>query len=378
MRERQMQRETVLKEVGGVSVGVMRLLGLRRVGEKGVRKGRGIEGGQVDKKGGASTGEAGKNAGGTSKEELAKYAASSKKPEKEAVENDIVQSAGYDAGILSHGETHAVAHQGTPHINCDNASDDGHISIGQSPHTQDGEVAMLLDADKVIASTPGLLDGDKPDGEKAATVDDRQSIAPNVTHNSPSHKVQSIHESVHSHIPNTPPVRPVSLGLKVDSDINPDDIQPPILVPAPDSDDNADGGCDHVLNILQDLPKDTQPGSESDINPDDIRPPILVPPPDPGDNLDCDHDHESAPLNALLKNMLPGSEGDINPDDIRPPILVPAPDPDDSSEPIPQNSTLPGLTSDINPDDIRPPILVPAPDPDDSADGGFSKVCHLD
>ncbi|KFZ10283.1 hypothetical protein V502_08223 [Pseudogymnoascus sp. VKM F-4520 (FW-2644)] len=324
MRARQMQREIASNEVGDVGVGVMRLLGLRRVGEKRARKGRDIEGEQVDKNGKASSGggDTEKDADGTSKEELAKDAASSEKPEKEATENDIVQSAGYDAGILSHGETHAVAHQGALHITCNNASDNGHISIGQSPHTQDGEVGMLLDADEVIASTPGLLDG-----EKAATVSDRESVAPNVTHNSPFQKVQSIHESVHSHIPNTPPMWPVSLGLKVDSDINPDDIRPPILVPAPD----------------------------------------------PDDNLDCDHDHESTPSDALLKNMQPGSESDINPDDIRPPILVPAPDPDDSSEPIPQNNTQPGLENNLNPDDIRPPILVPAPDLDDSAEEGGSK-----
>ncbi|KFY82124.1 hypothetical protein V500_10807 [Pseudogymnoascus sp. VKM F-4518 (FW-2643)] len=320
IRARQTQRETVLKEVDGVGVGVMRLLGLRRVGEKGVRKGRGIEGWQVDKNGEASS-------GGGSAEKDAKDAASSKEPDKEAVENDIALSAGYDAGIFSHGEAHAVAHQGTPHINCDNASSDGYISIGESPHTQDVEVGMLLNADEVIVSTPELLDGDQPDGEKAVTVDDKESVAPNGTHNSPSQRGQSIHESVHSHIPNTPPQLPVFLGLEVDSDINPDDIRPPILVPAPD----------------------------------------------PDDNLDCDHDDKSAPLDALLKNMLPGSESDINPDDIRPPILVPAPDPDDSSEPIPQNNTQPGLESDINPDDIRPPILVPAPDPDDSAGGGGSK-----
>lgn len=329
MRARQMQREAVLKEVDGVGVGVgvMRLLGLRRVGEKGVRKGQGIEGGQAGKNGEASSGGggAGKDAGGTSKEESAKDAASSKEPEKEAVENDIVQSAGYEAGILSHGETHAVAHQGTPHINCNNASGDGHISVGESPHTQDREVGMLLDADEVIASTTGLLDSDKPDGEKDATVHDRENVAENGTHTSPSQKVQSIHQSVHSHIPNTPPVLPV--GLEVDSDINPNDIRPPILVPAPDPDDNLDRG----------------------------------------------HDDEWAPLNGLLKNMLLGFESDINPDDIRPPILVPAPDPDDSSEPIPQNNAQPGLESDINPDDIRPPILVPAPDPDDSAEGGISK-----
>lgn len=126
MRARQMQRETVLKKVDDVGVGVMRLLGLRRVGEKGVRKGRGIEGGQVDKNGEAPS-------GGGSAEKDAKDAASSKEPEKEVVENDIVQSAGYDAGILSHGEAHTVAHQGTPHINCDNAGSDGHIVSVKAP-----------------------------------------------------------------------------------------------------------------------------------------------------------------------------------------------------------------------------------------------------
>ncbi|KFY18380.1 hypothetical protein V493_08670 [Pseudogymnoascus sp. VKM F-4281 (FW-2241)] len=92
VKQKQIQKEKALKEIDGVSMGIMRLLGLKRVREKGVRKGPSIDGGQVDKKGEASSGgvDAGKDAGGTSKEELTKDAASSKEEDKEAVENDTV------------------------------------------------------------------------------------------------------------------------------------------------------------------------------------------------------------------------------------------------------------------------------------------------
>lgn len=189
---------------------------------------------------------------------------------------------------------------------------------------QDGEVEMLLDADEVI---PRLLDSDKDDGEKAATADNIESVASNGTHNTPSQEGQSIHESVHSHIPNTPPVMPMPMELKVGSNINADDIHQPIVVRALD----------------------------------------------PGDSLDCTHNDELASLPALLENTLPGSESDTNPDDMKSPIIVPAPDPDEYSNPTPSNNTPPGLETDINPDDIQPPILVPAPDPNDSAEGNLSR-----
>lgn len=111
----------------------------------------------------------------------------------------------------------------------------------------------------------------------------------------------------------------------------------------------------------------------SEINPDKIHQPIIVPALDPNDSLDRNHNDNSLSLPPLLKNTPPQSESDINPDDIRPPIVVSAPDPDDSSGPIPSNNTLSGLERDINPDDIRPPILLPAPDPGDSAEGHFPK-----
>ncbi|OBT73293.1 hypothetical protein VF21_08432 [Pseudogymnoascus sp. 05NY08] len=372
----EVQREKALRDAPGVGPGVMRFLGLRRVGEKGVRKGRGVGGRQVEKNGEASGGGGGdtkKDAGGTSKGELARDAASSKEPEKGAVENDIVQSAGYDAGTLPDGETCSGAHHGTPGINFDGAGDDGHVSIGKGLHTQDGEVEMLLDADELIASTPRLLDSDKDDGEKAATADDIEGVAPSGTHISPSQEGQSIHDRVHSHIQKTPPVLPVSMELKVDSDINPDDVRPPILVLAPNPDDTVEDSRGQEPNILQVPPKDARLDLESEINPDEIHQPIVVSASDPDDSLDSNHDNESAPMSALLQNALPESESDTNPNDIRTPIIVPAPDPDDSSDPIPSNNTLPGLETDINPDDIRSPILVPGPDPDDSAEGIFSK-----
>ncbi|KFY72597.1 hypothetical protein V499_07276 [Pseudogymnoascus sp. VKM F-103] len=317
MREEKVQRDKALSDVPGLGARVMRLLGLRGLGGKGVRKGRGVEGGQVEKGGDASSGgggDAGKDGGGISKGELPKDTPAIMEPEKGTVENDTVQSAGYDGGILSHGETCAGAHQGMPGLNLDGAGDDGHINIGEIPHRQHEEVEMLFDAEEVIAA-----------------------------------------------------------GLKFDGDNNPEDIQPPIIVPAPSPDNDAKGGCDPGPNLLQVPPKDTQPELEIDINPDDIRQPTIVPAPDAGDNLDCNHNDRSAPLPALLKNTLPGSESDIKPGNIRPPIIVPEPDPGDSSDPIPSNHAPLESEGDLNSDDIKSPMLVPAPDPDDSAEGDVPK-----
>lgn len=110
MREKQMQREAVFKEFGGVGTGMMRFLGLKRVGEKGVQKVPRIKEGQVDKGGKASVGggEAEKDAGGTSKEGLAKGAGGSKEQEKKLVESGTVQSVCYDVSVFSHGEAWAI------------------------------------------------------------------------------------------------------------------------------------------------------------------------------------------------------------------------------------------------------------------------------
>lgn len=155
-----------------------------------------------------------------------------------------------------------------------------------------------------------------------------------------------MHESIYSHVPNT---QPVLRGLGIDSDINPDDIRPPIHTPAPDPDDNVEQGCDRGSDVLPLVPKSANPDLESDINPDNIRPPTLVPGPDPDDNLDCSHHNESAPMPTHLQNTVPGFESDINPDDIRPPIIVPAPDPDDGVEGTPFKDTPPRLESDSTP-----------------------------
>ncbi|KAL5346524.1 hypothetical protein ACLOAV_008795 [Pseudogymnoascus australis] len=353
------------KEVSGMGVGIMRLFGLKRVGERGVAKRQGVEGRQVDKDGEASNGggDTKTDAGGTSKEESPKDAA--KEPENETVENDI-QSAGYDVGILSHGETRSGGHHGTPLINGDNAGDDGHISIGEIPHPQDGNVGMLPDAEKVTASTPGLLD-DELDGEKAATTDDRESVASNMIHNSLSQKVQSIHESVHFHIPDTPPVLSVSMGLKVDNGTNPDDTRLPILVSAPDPDDDVEDSCDHALNTLQVLPRDSQPRSDSGPKPDDIRPSIVVQAPNP--------DNFSDPVSR--KNRPEGLEDDMSPGDIRRSILVTALDPDGSAERISIEDAAPGLESYTNPDDTQPPIISLVPDTNDNSNNFYDRLPEL-
>lgn len=181
LREDQIQREKALEESGGVRVGVMRLLGLRGVGEKGVvRKGRGNEGKQADTEGKASGGNAEEK---DSAGERERDVPGSKQPEKEAVENDTIQSASYDAGIL-HSETDAGDHHGVPHIHCDNAGDKSPTKPTTAP-APDPDDDLDLDYDQGAAPLPVLL---------------KNTLS----------------------------------GSK--SDINPDDIQPPIIVPAPDPD----------------------------------------------------------------------------------------------------------------------------------------------
>ncbi|OBT64292.1 hypothetical protein VE03_06759 [Pseudogymnoascus sp. 23342-1-I1] len=140
MGEKQVQKKQALTEVGGMGTGIMWLLGLNRVGQTEVRKGGVVEGGHVDRGGGASGGgDAKKDADGASKEESAKDAGGSKEPEKEATENDTIQTSVYDAGIPFHDETRAGAQHRTPHMNCGNAGNNSHSSIVENSHAQDGE-----------------------------------------------------------------------------------------------------------------------------------------------------------------------------------------------------------------------------------------------
>lgn len=313
IREQQMQREKSLKELDGVGVGVTRLLGLRGVGEKGARKGRGNEGKHADTGGKASSGHGQDK---TFAGESLKDVHNAKEPGKDTAEDYIAQSAGYSDGALPTGKADAAAHSSAKHTHCNDASAESGIqlSIDKNSDTQEKGVEMLLDADPAIAATPKLPDGNKLKGEKGITADGRENFVSNGTHNSPSQRGQSMHESIYSHVPNT---QPVLRGLGIDSDINPDDIRPPILTPAPDPDDNVEWGCDRGSDVLPLVPKSASPDLESDINPDNIRPPTLVP--DPDDNLDRSHHNESAPMPTHLQNTVPGFESDINPDDIRPP-----------------------------------------------------------
>lgn len=153
----------------------------KRGGREGVvRKGRGNEGKQADTEGKASGGNAEEK---DSAGERERDVPGSKQPEKEAVENDTIQSASYDAGIL-HSETDAGDHHGVPHIHCDNAGDKSPTKPTTAP-APDPDDDLDLDYDQGAAPLPVLL---------------KNTLS----------------------------------GSK--SDINPDDIQPPIIVPAPDPD----------------------------------------------------------------------------------------------------------------------------------------------
>ncbi|OBT50071.1 hypothetical protein VE04_09518 [Pseudogymnoascus sp. 24MN13] len=250
-------------------------------------------------------------------------------PEKGTVENDIVQSAGYDGGILSHGETCAGAHQGMPGLNLDGAGDDGHINIGEIPHRQHEEVEMLFETEEVISS------GLNPDNDAKGDCDPGLNLLQ---------------------------VPPKDTQPELEIDINPDDIRQPTIVPAPDAGDNLDWNHNDRSAPLPALPKNTLPGSESDIKPGNIRPPIIVPEPDPDDSSD-----------PIPSNHAPlESEGDLNSDDIKSPMLVPAPNPDDSAEgDLPKDEPA-ELKSSINPNNIQAPIIVPTLDADDNANGSHN------
>lgn len=280
MREQQMQREKSL-EFDGVGVGVIRLLGLRGVREKGARKYRGNEGKHGDTGGMASCGHAENKTSGA---ELVKDVSNAQESGKDAVEDSIVQSAGYNGGARPTGgvDVDADTHPGAKHTHCNDTSDESHIQlcIDKNSDTQEKGVGMLLDTGPVLAATPRLPDGDELDGEKGITAEGRESIVSKRAQNSASRRGQSIHESMNSHVPNTPPVLP---GLEIYSDINPDDIRPPIIVPAPNPDDG-----------VEKAPfKNTPPGLESDSilvvpYPHDTRDPFSPTPhlPPPWERLD--------------------------------------------------------------------------------------------
>lgn len=143
MREQQIQREKSLKEFDGVGVGVMRLLGLRGVGEKGARKGRGNKGKHADTEGKASSSH---KQDKTPAGESLKDAHNAKEPGKDTAEDYIAQSAGYSDGALPTGKADADAHSGAKHTHCNDASDESGIqlSIDKNSDTQEKGVEMLL------------------------------------------------------------------------------------------------------------------------------------------------------------------------------------------------------------------------------------------